>query len=98
MWTRSFSKVFKNLKKEDIWQRWSDVNNWHEWIPNVESCQLEKPFASGNSFTLKPKDSPAVTVQLLDVKKDRTFTGCTHFFGATLYDTHECTKTLKVFD
>jgi len=89
MWTSTYSKVIKNVKKEAIWQRWSDVNSWHEWIPNIESCQLEKPFASGSRFTLKPKGSPAVTVELLNVKRDQTFTGCTRFFGATMYDIHE---------
>lgn len=89
MWSSSCSKVFKSVKKEAIWQRWADVNSWHEWIPNVESCRLDKPFASGSSFTLKPKNSSAVTVQLLNVKRDQTFTGCTRFFGATMYDIHE---------
>lgn len=89
MWSRSCSKVFKNVRKEAIWQRWADVNSWHEWIPNIESCRLDKPFVSGSDFTLKPKGSPAVTVQLLNVKKDHTFTGCTRFFGATMYDIYE---------
>jgi hypothetical protein len=89
MWTSSCSKVFKSINKEAIWQRWSDVNTWHEWIPNIESCRLDKPFASGNSFTLKPKGSPEVTVKLLNVKREHTFTGCTRFFGATMYDIHE---------
>jgi hypothetical protein len=44
---------------------------------------------TGNHFTLKPKDGSAVTVELLDVQKGHKFTGCTRFFGATLYDTHE---------
>lgn len=89
MWTSTYSKVIKSVKKEAVWQRWTDVNRWHEWIPNVESCQLEKPFISGSSFTLKPKGSPAMTVELLNVKRDSSFTGCTRFFGATMYDIHE---------
>ena len=89
MWTSTYSKVIKSVKKEAVWQRWTDVNHWHEWIPNVESCQLEKPFASGSSFFLKPKGSPSMTVELLNVKRDHSFTGCTRFFGATMYDIHE---------
>jgi hypothetical protein len=89
MWTSTYSKVIKSVKKEAVWQRWTDVNHWHEWIPNVESCQLEKPFVSGSSFILKPKGSPSMTVELLNVKRDHSFTGCTRFFGATMYDIHE---------
>lgn len=89
MWKRSHSRVFKSVEREAIWRRWSDVNSWHEWIPNIEYCQLDKPFETGNCFTLKPKGASAVTVELLDVQRGCKFTGCTRFFGATLYDTHE---------
>jgi hypothetical protein len=83
----------KSVNKEAIWERWCDVNNWHEWIPNVDYCRLEKPFQTGSQFTLKPKGFPAVIVQLSDVKKGQQFTGCTRFFGATMYDTHEMQET-----
>ena len=89
MWKRSHSKVFKSVDKEAIWQCWSDVNRWHEWVPNIEYCRLDKPFVAGNRFTLKPKGASAVSVELLEVEKGQKFTGCTRFFGATLYDTHE---------
>ncbi|MBM3468403.1 MAG: hypothetical protein FJX71_03110 [Alphaproteobacteria bacterium] len=92
MWTRSHSKVFKSVEKKAIWDRWSDVNNWHEWVPNVEFCRLDKPFATGSQFILKPKGAPAITVQLVEVERDQKFTGCTRFFGATMYDTHEMKK------
>ncbi|MGV8947983.1 MAG: SRPBCC family protein [Candidatus Paracaedibacter sp.] len=89
MWKRSHSRVFKSTEREAIWKCWSDVNSWHEWIPNIECCRLDKPFVTGNHFTLKPKGGSEVTVELLDVQKGHKFTGCTRFFGATLYDTHE---------
>lgn len=89
MWIRSHSKVMKSVNKEAIWSRWSDVNSWHEWIPNVEYCRLEKPFQTGSQFTLKPKGAPAVIVELIDVKKDQGFTGRTRFFGATMDDVYE---------
>lgn len=92
MWTRTHSKVIKSVNEEAIWDRWCDVNNWHEWVPNIEYCQLEKPFQTGSQFILKPKGASAVIVQLVDVIKDQKFTGCTRFFGATMYDTHEMHK------
>lgn len=92
MWARSHSKVIKSVNKEAIWDRWADVNNWHEWVPNIEYCRLEKPFQTGSQFTLKPKRASAVTVHLTEVEKGQKFTGCTRFFGATMYDTHEMHK------
>lgn len=89
MWTASYSKVIKSVKKEAIWQRWSDVSTWQEWMPNIESCKLDKTFVTGSRITLKPKGSSAVTVELVEVKKDQRFIGCTRFFGATMYDIHE---------
>src|SRR4051794_17543442 len=89
MWTSSHTNVFKGMKKEDLWERWTDVNHWHEWVPNIEFCHLDKPFRTGSYFTLKPKGAPAVKVELIEVEKEKRFTGCTRFFGATLYDTYE---------
>lgn len=89
MWKRSHSRVFKSIERETIWKCWSDVNSWHEWMPNIDYCRLDKSFVTGSYFTLKPKGGSAVTVELLDVQKGHKFTGRTRFFGATLYDTHE---------
>jgi len=89
MWIRSHTNVFKGVKKEEIWDLWKNVNRWHEWVPGVEFCRLEKPFRAGSDFTLKPKDASVVKVQLIEVEEDRKFTGCTQFFGATLYNTYE---------
>src|SRR3990167_4981268 len=92
MWTRSHSKVIKGVDKEKIWDRWSDVNRWHEWVPNVEYCRLDNSFQQGSEFILKPKGGSPVTVQLVSVENNHKFTGCTRFFGATMYDTHEMHK------
>lgn len=89
MWKRSHSRVFKSIERETIWKCWSDVNSWHEWMPNIDYCRLDNSFVTGSHFTLKPKGGSAVTVELLDVQKGHKFTGRTRFFGATLYDTHE---------
>lgn len=93
MWQRSYSKVFQNVKPEDIWQTWTDINNWHAWNPGIEFCKLENPFAVGNSFTLKPIGTSAVEIQIVAVEKERLFTDCTHFPGAKMYGMHEMQET-----
>lgn len=93
MWTRTYSKVFKNIKKENIWQIWTDVNNWPKWHGDLESCKLEGAFVVGNYFMLKPKGVKAFKIELTHIEEGKKFTDCTSFFGAKMYDTHELEET-----
>jgi len=93
MWTRTYSKTFKNIKKESIWRIWTDVNNWPKWHGDLDYCKLEGAFAVGNHFMLKPKGIKAVKIELTHIEKGRKFTDCTPFFGAKMYDTHELEET-----
>ena len=88
-WERSYSKVYHNITKEQIWQTWTDINNWHTWDSDIEFCKLEQPFEVGSHFTLKPKGAPAVQIKLIEIIKYQKFTDCTKFFGAKMYGTHE---------
>ena len=93
MWTRTYSKTFKNIKKEIIWQIWTDVNNWPKWHGDLEYCKLEGAFVVGNHFMLKPKGVKAFKIALTHIEEGRKFTDCTPFFGAKMYDTHELEET-----
>ncbi len=88
MWTRSYSKIYSGIKKEDIWRAWVDVNNWPLWHDDLEYCTLEGPFVVGGFFMLKPRGMSAVKIILTDIQEGRQFTDCTTFFGAKMYDTH----------
>ena len=92
MWQRSYSKVFKDVKPEAIWNLWTDINNWHKWNPGVDYCKLDQPFAVGSTFTLKPTGGPVVKIDLVEVEAKRKFTDCTSFPGAKMYGMHEITK------
>ena len=93
MWTRTYNKVFKGIKKEDIWHIWTDVNNWPKWHGDLEYCKMEGDFVVGNHFMLKPKGISAVKIILTEVYEARKFTDCTTFFGAKMYDTHTLEET-----
>ncbi|MBX9621503.1 MAG: polyketide cyclase [Alphaproteobacteria bacterium] len=93
MWVRTYSQVFKDIKKERVWQIWTDVNHWPKWHADLEYCKLEGAFAVGNYFMLKPKGVKAVKIELTHIEEDRKFTDCTSFFGAKMYDTHELEET-----
>ncbi len=93
MWTRTYSKTFKGVKKEDIWRLWIDVNHWAQWHEDLDYCKIEGPFVVGNHFMLKPKGVSAVKIELTEVEEGWKFTDCTRFFGAKMYDTHALEET-----
>lgn len=93
MWTRTYSKLYPGLKKEDIWSLWTDVNNWPVWHGDLDYCKLEGEFKVGNYFMLKPKGMRAVKIVLTEIEQGRHFTDCTTFLGAKMYDTHMVEET-----
>jgi len=88
MWTRTFSKVYYGIDKEDIWRIWIDVNNWPKWHDDLDYCKMDSPFKVGNYFILKPKGVNPVKIVLTEIEEKQKFTDCTSFFGAKMYDTH----------
>lgn len=93
MWTKTYSKTYFGVRKEDIWTLWSDVNSWTKWQGDLDFCTMEGPFAAGNFFLLKPKGVKPVRSVLTDVKEGYRFTDCTSFFGAKMYDSHSMEET-----
>ena len=93
MWTKSYSKVFQDIQREDIWRIWIDVNNWSKWHDDLDYCRIDGDFVVGNHFMLKPKGVSAVKIVLTEIKEGYSFTDCTSFFGAKMYDTHAVEET-----
>ena len=92
MWIRSYSKTFKGVKSQDVWRIWTDIDNWPKWHGELDYCKLEGGFKVGNHFMLKPKGMGAVKIILTEIKDGVSFTDCTKFFGAKMYDTHSMKK------
>lgn len=93
MWTQVHSKTYSNIKKEDIWRLWTDINNWTTWHDDLDYCKITGEFEVGNYFMLKPKGAPAVKIDLIEIEAGKKFTDCTKFFGAKMYDTHGMEET-----
>lgn len=89
MWTKSYNKLFHGVKKQDIWRIWSDVNNWPTWDKELEYCKIDKEFAVGNQFILKPKSGPKIKITLSEVKPNEKFINYCKFLGATMFNEHE---------
>ena len=93
MWTRTYSKTFAGIDKKDVWNIWTDINNWPLWHGDLDYCKLEGAFEIGNHFMLKPKGMSAVKITLTEIIAGQSFTDCTSFFGAKMHDTHSMEET-----
>ncbi|MCE5294451.1 MAG: hypothetical protein LLF94_07555 [Chlamydiales bacterium] len=93
MWKKSYSKIYAGVKKQTAWDLSIDVNTWHEWHRDIDFCKMEGPFEVGNHFMLKPKGVKPFKIMLTDVQEGHSFTDCTTFFGAKMYDTHAFEET-----
>lgn len=93
MWTKTHSKIYTGIQKDSVWRLWTDVNNWSTWHEDLDYCKMEGAFTVGNHFKLKPKGSPAVKIELVEIEEGKKFTDCTTFPGAKMYDTHELEET-----
>jgi hypothetical protein len=93
MWVSTYDKLFKGLKKETVWLLWKDVNNWPQWHGDLDYCRMDGPFEVGNYFFLKPKGVREVKIEITEIEEGVSFTDCTKFFGARMYDTHSLVET-----
>ena len=88
MWTRSHTVVTKEATKEQMWQLFANVNNWHTWDAGIEYASMEGDFVKGNHFILKPKGGPKVKIELVEAIPNRQFTDYTKFPLAKMYGNH----------
>lgn len=93
MWIKSYSRIYQDVKKEDVWQIWSDVDHYLRWHDDLDYCRLHGEFAVGSYFMLKPKGAPAVKVEIIELIENKKFIDCTRFFGARMFDIHELEAT-----
>lgn len=95
MYIRSYSKEFQKVSLEDVWSTLTDINHWTRWQKDVVSSSIEGPFQAGNHFLLQPKGMKPLKIALVDVHQYDTFTDCTTFFGAKMFDTYKLEATEK---
>lgn len=88
MWTRTHQKFYADVSPRAIWKIWIDINNWPKWHDDLDYCKLEGKFEVGNHFMLKPKGAPAVKIMLTEINEGQSFTDCTKFLYAKMFDSH----------
>lgn len=89
MWTKSYSTRVKDLKADQVWNVWADVNKWHTWQDDIDYAKLEGEFKAGNVFLFKPTGGPKLNIELTQVEFNSVFVDVTRFPLARMYDSHE---------
>ena len=88
MWTKSHSIVTKEVTKQQMWNLFADVNNWHTWDTGIEFAKLEGKFEKGNHFMFQPKGGPKLKIGIVEAVENKKFTDFTKFPLAKMYGEH----------
>jgi Polyketide cyclase / dehydrase and lipid transport len=67
-----------------VWERYTDVDEWREWSKGVEKSSLDGPFKAGTKGTSKPPNMPKGRFQLVAVEPEQGFTSEIKLPGGTL--------------
>ena len=89
MWSKTYSKRVKGIQAEQVWQVWTDINQWHTWQSDIEHAKLAGEFKVGSLFWLKPKGGPKVKIELIKIEYLKEFTDLTRFPGAKMFGSHQ---------
>jgi hypothetical protein len=81
-----------NASPKQIFEIWSDINNWSQFDESVEWAQLHEEFKAGSHFILKPKGGPKVTATIVSAEHNREFTNTSRMPGAVLKFAHNIIK------
>ncbi|WP_268846169.1 SRPBCC family protein [Flavobacterium aestivum] len=88
MWTKSHSIVTNKVTKQQMWNLFADVNNWHTWDTGIEFAKLEGKFEKGNHFMFQPKGGPKLKIGIVEAVENKKFTDFTKFPLAKMYGEH----------
>jgi len=49
MWSKCYSRKMEGLNANQIWDVWTDVNQWHTWRDDIKSAKLGGDFKQSTS-------------------------------------------------
>lgn len=93
MWQQTYRQTFQGIDQKTVWSIWADVDHYEDWHDDLDYCRLHGEFVEDSYFVLKPSGAPEVKVHITELKPYYRFVDCTNFFGAKMFDIHECEAT-----
>lgn len=90
----SYSKAYKDIKPENIWNLWNKSENWLKWHTGLKSCRFEKDFKVGNYIVLDHEGVGIVRILITEIETGKKFTCKANFFGSQINYTRMVEETL----
>lgn len=72
MWTTEHA-IETTASPEAIWRVWTDVPRWGEWNPDIESIELDGPFAAGSTITMTPRGQEPIELRIAEAVEPERF-------------------------
>jgi hypothetical protein len=92
MTTLATAHVSSTAAPGAFFDRWADMATWPEWNLDTEWVQLDGPFVTGSTGTLKPKGGPKVPFVIERLIDGREFVDVSKLIGARLTFAHLVTE------
>lgn len=78
-----------DVSPEAIWQIWADVGNWGEWNSDIESIEIDGPFAAGSIISMTPRGGDPVLLRIATARPAELFVDEADLGGAVVTTTHQ---------
>lgn len=88
--TESTMKI--DTTKEKMWDIWTDIPNWNQWITSVEFSSLDGNFENGTKGSMKLANGSKSTFTLAECVKNESFICRSKFLFCTIDAGHEMTE------
>lgn len=78
--------------KEKMWDIWTDIPNWNQWINTVESSSSDGNFENGAKGSMKLTNGSKSTFTIAECVENESFICRSKFLFCTMDAGHEMTE------
>jgi polyketide cyclase/dehydrase/lipid transport protein len=79
------TSVVSSAPADKVWKVWSDTSTWGQWNPNVDTMELQGPFATGSTAIMNTKAGRHHKMRIVDVQPGRFFALETNVIPGTTF-------------
>ena len=79
------TSVVSSAPADKVWRVWSDTSTWGQWNPNVDTMELQGPFATGSTAIMNTKAGQHHRMRIVDVQPGRFFALETNVIPGTTF-------------
>lgn len=87
MWSREYSAE-ADVSPAAIWRAWADVEHWGDWNSDIESIEIDGPFAVGSTIAMTPRGAEPVALRIAEAEPEVLFVDEAEVGEAVVRTTH----------